>query len=150
VIERSAGRKHVCDALTDDRGWPHVMLSAATQRFGEALDSLLRDAKQAGAIAGDVQTDDLAALTVGGAALRSAHRNRARGTRLVRQLLDGLRAPAVTKTNAFRDAPSLRRHETAAHCVECGARLHIRATGRPPRYCGPTCRQRARRRRIAS
>jgi len=54
----------------------------------------------------------------------------------------------------FRDTPSLQRHETAAHsvryCAECGARLRIRATGRPPRYCGPTCRQRARRRRIAS
>jgi AcrR family transcriptional regulator len=149
VIENSAGRRHVCDALTADRSWPHVMLSAATQRFGEALDRLLRNAKQAGAIAGDVQADDLAALAVGGAALRSAHRNRARGTRLIRLLLDGLRTPAVTETDAFRDTPAFRRHETAAHCVECGARLHLRATGRPPRYCGPTCRQRARRRRIA-
>jgi AcrR family transcriptional regulator len=154
VIEKSAGRQPICDALTADQGWPHAMLAAATRRFREALDRLLRNAKQAGAIGADVQADDLAALAVGGAALRSAHRNRARGIRLIRLLLDGLRTPAVTKAVAFRDTPPHRRHETTAHsvehCVECGARLRIRATGRPPLYCGPTCRQRARRRRIAS
>lgn len=152
VIEKSAGRKHVCDALTADKGWPRAMLAAAAQRFGEALDRLLRNAQQAGAIRADVRADDLAALAAGGAALCSAHRDRARGIRLARLLLDGLRPPAITKAAAFRDAPSLQRHETrsARYCVECGARLRIRAAGRPPRYCGPTCRQRARRRRIAS
>lgn len=149
VIEKSAGRKPICDALTADRSWPHVMLAAATQRFNEALNRLLRNAKRAGAIGVDVQTDDLSALTAGGAALRSAHRNRARGSTLVRLLLDGLRTPTVTETAAFRDSSSHGRHETG-HCVECGARLRIRPTGRPARYCGPTCRQRARRRRLAS
>lgn len=151
VIEKSTGGQHLCDALTADPSWPHAKLTAASQRFDEALERLLRNAKQAGAVAADVRTDDLAALAVGGAALRSAHRNRARGTRLVRLLLDGLRTPSVTKTAALRDAAAHRRHETSAeHCVECGTRLRIRPTGRPPRYCGPTCRQRARRRRTAS
>lgn len=153
VIEKSAGRKHVCDALTADQGWPHAMLAAAAQRFAQALDRLLRNAKQAGAIRADVQADDLAALTVAGAALRSAHANRARGTRLMQLLLAGLRAPAVTEAGQLRDASPRRRHETTVdtveHCMECGVRLYIRTTGRPPRYCGPTCRQRARRRRIA-
>jgi AcrR family transcriptional regulator len=146
VIEKSAGRQRICDALTADRSWPHTVLAAATQRFGEALDRLLRKAKQAGAIRAEVQVDDLAALTVGGAALRSAHKSPARGARLVRLLVDGLR---VTEAGEFRDIVSVRRHETGGHCVECGARLRIEPTGRPPRYCGPTCRQRARRRRVA-
>jgi AcrR family transcriptional regulator len=153
VIEKSSGRQHVCDALTADKSWPRAMLAASARRFGEALDRLLCDAKEAGAIRADVRSDDLAALVVGGAALRSAHRDRARGTRLVRLLLDGLRTSPVTKADALRDTSSLERHETTApgarHCVECGVRLLVRATGRPPRYCGPTCRQRARRRRIA-
>jgi AcrR family transcriptional regulator len=154
VIENSVGGEHICDALTADRGWPHATLAAAVQRFGEALDSLLRNAKQAGAIGADVRADDLTALAVGGAALRSAHRDRARGIQLVRLLLAGLRNPAVTEPAAFRDTSAARRHATAAdgvgYCTECGARLHLRATGRPPSYCGPTCRQRARRRRIAN
>jgi AcrR family transcriptional regulator len=154
VIETSAGRRSLCDALTADRSWPRVLLAAATQRFAGALDRLLRDAQGAGAIRADVRAADLAAVTAGGAALCAAHRDRDRGMRLVRLLLDGLRPPAVTKPAAIRDAPSPPRRETAARagrcCAECGAPLHVQATGRPPRYCGPACRQRARRRRIAS
>jgi AcrR family transcriptional regulator len=154
VIEKSAGRQHLCDALTADKSWPRATLATAAQRFRETLDRLLRNAKQAGAIRADLRADDLAALAAGGAVLRSVHRDQARGRRLVRLLLNGLRTPAVTKADTFRDTSSLQRHETASagarYCAECGAPLSIRATGRPPRYCGPTCRQRARRRRIAS
>jgi AcrR family transcriptional regulator len=153
VIEKSAGRQHICHALTADKGWPRATLPAVTQRFHEALGRLLCDAQAAGAMRADVRADDLAALAAGGAALCSAHRDRARGLRLVRLQLSGLRATAVTKAGEFRDAPPAQRHETAAssvrHCAECGIRLLIRATGRPPRYCGAACRQRARRRRIA-
>ncbi|HEY4018909.1 MAG TPA: helix-turn-helix domain-containing protein [Pseudonocardiaceae bacterium] len=150
VIEKSAGREHICDALAVHRGWPRAALAVAMRRFHDALGQLLRDAKRAGAIAADVQADDLTAIAVGGAALRSAHRNRARGSRLIRQLLGGLRVPSVTKTGEFRDTYSDQRHETANHCAECGVRLHAHATGRPARYCGSTCRQRACRRRVAS
>jgi AcrR family transcriptional regulator len=151
VIEKSTGRQQVCDVLTADRGWPREVLAASARRFREALDRLLRNAQRAGAIRADVRSDDLAALAVGGAALRSAHRDRARGARMVRLLLDGLRPQAVANGPALRDASSSGRHETGVgHCAECGARLEVRSTGRPPRYCGSTCRQRARRRRIAS
>jgi AcrR family transcriptional regulator len=143
AIEQSPGRISVCDALTADRSWPRATLAAAAQQFGQALDRLLLAAKRAGAVRADVQADDLAALVAGGAALRSAHRSRARGVRLVRLLLDSL----LTKEAEFRDSNRGRRHETP-HCVECGTRLDIRTTGRPPSYCGPTCRQRARRRRL--
>ncbi|MGR6919122.1 SbtR family transcriptional regulator [[Actinomadura] parvosata] len=149
VIEKSAGRQYVCDALTGDRGWPRAVLAAAVRRFHEALERLLRDARQAGAIRADVRVDDLSALAVGGAALRAAHRDQDRGTRLVRLLLDGLRTRAVTEPEPFRDPPSPPRHETPRHCGECGAPLPVRTTGRPPRYCGSACRQRAHRRRLA-
>jgi AcrR family transcriptional regulator len=154
VIEKSAGRQHVCDSLAADKGWPRALLTAASQRFRAGLDRLLRDARQAGAVRADLRADDLSALVFAGAALCSAHRDRARGLRLARLLLDGLRAPAVTKRAPLRDADAAGRHETAARgvrtCAECGTALRPRATGRPPRYCGAACRQRARRRRIAS
>ncbi|HEX4223880.1 MAG TPA: helix-turn-helix domain-containing protein [Pseudonocardiaceae bacterium] len=149
MIEKSVGRKHICDALAVHRGWPRAALSVAMHRFHEALDQLLREAKRAGAIAADVRTDDLIAVAVGGAALRLAHRDSARGTKLLRLLLNGLRSPVVTEPTQFRDGHLVARHETANHCVECGSRLQVHATGRPASYCGPTCRQRARRRRIA-
>lgn len=150
VIEDSAGRRGVCDVLNEDQGWPRANLAAATQRFRDALARLLLEAKHAGAVRADVRPEDLSAITAGGVALLTAHRDPARGTRLVRLLLDGLRPP-VTQPKAFRDTPPPSRHETTAarHCVECGIRLRVGTTGRPPRYCGPTCRQRARRRRLA-
>ncbi|MFL6120109.1 TetR/AcrR family transcriptional regulator [Actinophytocola sp.] len=147
VIEKSAGRQVVCDALAADRGWPHAVLAAAVGRFHEALDRLLDNAKHTGAIRPDLSTDDLTALIAGGATLRAAHRDRTRGAELVRLLLDGLRPPGVTEAADFRDTPGRRGHETTQHCGECGAPLPVRATGRPARYCGPTCRQRAHRRR---
>ncbi|MGW1737788.1 TetR/AcrR family transcriptional regulator [Nocardia sp. NPDC001965] len=152
VIEKSAGRKQICDVLTADRSWPHAVLATAGQQFGAALERLLHNAKQARAVDPDVQVADLTALTVGGAAVWSAHRNRTRGARLVRQLLDGLRTAPVTESGMFRDNSRRRRHETSAVaqlCAECGTRLPARGTGRPARYCGPTCRQRAHRRRAA-
>ncbi|WP_141579324.1 TetR/AcrR family transcriptional regulator [Actinomadura sp. WMMA1423] len=149
VIEKSAGRRHVCDVLTADRGWPRAVLGAAAQRFGKALERLLRDAKEAGAVRADVRADDLSALVIGCSALLSAHRDSGRGMRMARFMLDGLRPPVVTKADVFRDAPSSPGHETKGlrYCAECGAQLRTRPTGRPARFCGPTCRQRAHRRR---
>ncbi|ALG12249.1 TetR/AcrR family transcriptional regulator [Kibdelosporangium phytohabitans] len=147
VIETSAGRQPVCDALAADRGRPRATLTAAARRFREALDRLLSNAKQAGAIHVDVQADDLTALISGGAVLQTTHRSKARGGWLVRLLLDGLRTPVVTEPADFRDN---RGHETTTHCIVCGTPLSLRTTGRPARYCGPTCRQRAQRGRVAS
>ncbi|MGI5240078.1 TetR/AcrR family transcriptional regulator [Dactylosporangium sp. CA-139066] len=145
AIEQSAGRMRVCDGLTADKSWPRATLAAATVDFRAALDRLLVAARRGGAVRADMQADDLSALIAGGAALRSAHHSRARGRRLVRLLLDGL----LTKDTEFRDGTAGRRHETG-HCLECGARMRVHTTGRPPSYCGPTCRQRARRRRLVT
>jgi AcrR family transcriptional regulator len=153
VIEKSsASPRHLCDSLTADRSWPRAVLVSAAQRYHDALERLLLDARAAGAIRADVRADDMAALVSGGAALYSTHRDRARAMHLVRLQLSALRPPPVTKAAGFRDISPTERHETAPggerHCAECGARLPVRDTGRPARYCGPTCRQRARRRRL--
>ncbi|MBR7832938.1 TetR/AcrR family transcriptional regulator [Actinospica durhamensis] len=152
VIEKSAGRQLVCDALSGDRSWPRALLAGASQRFRAAMERLLDDAKRVGAIRGDVRVEDLSALAVGGIALRSAHSDPARSAMLVRLLLNGLSPAAVTKPEPFRDPSGSTRHETAvaAYCLECGTKLSVGVTGRPPRYCGPTCRQRAHRRRAAA
>lgn len=152
VIEKSAGRQLVCDALSADRSWPRALLAGASQRFRAAMERLLSDAKQVGAIRVDVRVEDLSALAVGGIALRSVHGDPARSALLERLLLNGLSPAAVTKPESLRDASGSARHETAVptYCLECGTKLSVRVTGRQPRYCGPTCRQRAHRRRPAT
>ncbi|MGW4907346.1 TetR/AcrR family transcriptional regulator [Streptomyces sp. NPDC004270] len=147
VVGTSHGRKHACDALTTETSWPRPSLAASARRFRQTLDELLRAAQQAGGVRTDVSADDVAALTVGCATIRAAHRDPNSGTRMVRLTLESLRSPApVTEGRVFRDLPGTL--HAAPRCEECGARLEARSTGRPARYCGAACRQRAHRRRL--
>ncbi|MFF4397260.1 TetR/AcrR family transcriptional regulator [Streptomyces sp. NPDC001480] len=147
VVDTSHGRKYACDALTEQPSWPRPCLAASARRFRRALDELLRAAQRAGGVRTDVSTDDVAALTVGCATIRAAHRDQNRGTRMVRLALESLRTPSsVTQDWRFRDTPGTL--HTPSWCEECGAPLEARSTGRPARYCGATCRQRAHRRRL--
>ncbi|MGX9890929.1 TetR/AcrR family transcriptional regulator [Streptomyces sp. NPDC002276] len=148
VVETSHGRKHACDALTAEANWPRPGLAASARRFRQALDELLHAAQRAGGVRADVSADDVAALTVGCAAMWAAHRDRNGGIRMVRLALESLRSSAsVTEGRVFRDAPGTL--HAAPRCEECGARLDARSIGRPALYCGATCRQRARRRRLS-
>ncbi|CAG6391110.1 TetR/AcrR family transcriptional regulator [Streptomyces cocklensis] len=145
VVDKSRGRKHACDALTTQTSWPRPSLAASARRFRQALDELLRAAQRAGGVRTDVSTDDVTALTVGCATIWAAHRDPNGGARMVRLALESLRAPSnVTQGRGFRDTPGTL--HAMPRCEECGARLEARSTGRPARYCGATCRQRAHRR----
>lgn len=147
LVDTSHGRRHACEALTEQASWPRPGLAVSVRRFRHALDGLLRAAQQAGGVRTDVTTDDVVALTAGCAAIRAAHRDRHGGTRMARLALETLRAPVrVTEQRAFRDTPGVL--HAAFRCEECGAGLKARPTGRPARYCGATCRQRAHRRRV--
>ncbi|MFE0425287.1 TetR/AcrR family transcriptional regulator [Streptomyces sp. NPDC058953] len=140
IVERSRGGGHVCDAVIADGSWPHPLLTASRRRFGHTLTTLLDVAQRAGGVRTDVGPDDVTALATGCAAILAAHPDRAAGLRLVTLTLDTLRTcGTVTKAHHLRDDP----------CAECGTPLPHRPTGRPARYCGATCRQRARRRRLA-
>uniref|UniRef100_A0AAU3H1L0 TetR/AcrR family transcriptional regulator n=1 Tax=Streptomyces sp. NBC_01401 TaxID=2903854 RepID=A0AAU3H1L0_9ACTN len=146
VVDRSHGRRYACEALTAETSWPRPGLAASAQRFRQALDELLRAAQRAGGVRTDVCADDVAALTVGCATMWAAHPDRNGGTRMVRMALESLRSPeSVTEGRVFRHAR--RAVHAAPRCEECGARIEARLTGRPARYCGATCRQRAHRRR---
>jgi AcrR family transcriptional regulator len=143
TVEKSGGRKHICDVVTADTSWPRPMLASSVRRFNQVLAELLEDAQRAGGVRADLRPDDIAALMVGCAAMVGAHHDRVVGERLIQLVLDGLR-PSVTEQRRLRDT------NTGTRCAECAAPLQARTTGRPARYCGPTCRQRARRRRDAS
>lgn len=147
AIDKSAGRRHVCDLVTTDTSWPRPMLAASGHQFQQALAELLRAAQQAGGVRADIGPDDVAVLIVGCATMRAAHRDSAGGARMVQLALEGLRGPAsVTEGHVFRDGPGWR-HAMRTRCDECGAEFEAKTAGRPARYCGATCRQRAHRRR---
>ncbi|WP_427893182.1 TetR/AcrR family transcriptional regulator [Kribbella sp. GL6] len=137
VVEKTDKGGHICDVVAGDASWPHPMLTASVQRFRQVLTALLHAAQRSGGVRADLDPDDVVALTVGCAAILRGRHDRSAGLSLVRLVLDSLR-PSVTE-QPFRDD----------RCEECGTTLPLRSTGRPARYCGATCRQRARRRRLA-
>ncbi|MER5350935.1 TetR/AcrR family transcriptional regulator [Kitasatospora sp. NPDC002551] len=153
VVELSSRRGHICDVVTGDRTWPRPLLTAALLRFRQVLAALLHAAQRAGGVRADLTPGDVVALTVGCVSTLTARRDRSAGLKLVRLTLDGLRSTtSVTKHPPFRDGCGetvTTCGESVTTCEECGAALTARTTGRPGRYCGATCRQRARRRRLA-
>ncbi|GAA3094013.1 AcrR family transcriptional regulator [Kribbella aluminosa] len=149
VVEKSHKRGHICDVVAADAGWPHPMLTASVQRFRQVLTALLHAGQRAGGVRSDLRPDDVVSLAVGCASMLAAHSDRSAGLRLVQLVLDSLRpSVGVTERQAFRDDLGFRR-EPVGLCADCGATLPPRPTGRPAQYCGATCRQRARRRRLA-
>ncbi|MFE2107475.1 TetR/AcrR family transcriptional regulator [Kitasatospora sp. NPDC059463] len=143
IVELSSRRGHICDVVVADTSWPRPGLTAARLRFRQVLAALLQAAQRAGGVRADVAPEDVAALAAGCVSMLGARRDRPAGLKLVRLTLDGLRPSAsVTEGRSFRDGPDVR-------CEECGSALTVRPTGRPVRYCGATCRQRAHRRRLA-
>lgn len=132
-LEATALRGPLCGAVAADTGWPHTVLAGAVRRFELALAARLRRAQAAGAVRRDVGAAEVASLLLGCATMIG--RSGAAGQRMARIALDALR---VTEPE-FRDS-----------CAVCGAALAQAGTGRPARYCGPTCRQRAHRVRSAA
>ncbi|WP_052398110.1 TetR/AcrR family transcriptional regulator [Streptomyces sp. NRRL F-5123] len=150
VVEMSHRGGPVCEVVAAEAGWPRPALTASLLRFHQVLTALLHAAQRAGGVRPDIGPEDVVALTVGCAATLAARRDRADGLRLVRLTLDGLRTAAVTEPTSFRDnAARGRGRDAAARCEECGDALAPRPTGRPVRFCGAACRQRAHRRRLA-
>ncbi|MET8697859.1 helix-turn-helix domain-containing protein [Kitasatospora sp. NPDC004723] len=148
VVETSHRRGPLCDVVAADASWPRPVLTAAVLRFRQVLAALLEAAQRVGGVRADVGPEDVAALTLGCVSTLDARRDRSAGLKLVQLTLDGLHpSTPVTESHGFRDGRG--GHGAAAACEECGAAIAVRPTGRPVRYCGATCRQRAHRRRLA-
>jgi AcrR family transcriptional regulator len=136
-----------------DRRTGLAAASGSKREFQAALSELRVRAQRAGAIRGDVDDDDVVALLAGCVAMVSV---RGSEDRMVALACDALRPattsalPApVTKTGIRNE---IRRNEnteeeTGVRCPVCGTDLPAPARGRPRRFCGDACRQKAHRRR---
>ncbi|GAA3528605.1 TetR/AcrR family transcriptional regulator [Nonomuraea rosea] len=130
-VEQVVLNKALCESMAS--GEQVRVEPGVRERYLAALEPLLSHAQEAGAVRADVALHDVMTLIAGCATMRAA--GGAVGTSVV---MDGLKAAtAVTKRNETR-------------CVECGDPVPPAGTGRPARYCGNACRQRAHRRRHAS
>ncbi|MEU3713148.1 TetR/AcrR family transcriptional regulator [Streptomyces catenulae] len=120
----------------------------AGREFVAAFEVLLRRAQDAGVVRADVVISDVRTLLVGCLAMerRRVAEGDAAGVpgRMTELACDALRA---TRTVTKLPAGPRRRHAT--ECGVCGAPVAVARTGRPARYCGGACRQKAHRARRA-
>ncbi|MFF7410272.1 TetR/AcrR family transcriptional regulator [Streptomyces lydicus] len=144
VVRLTSRNKALCDTLETAGAGPFAPSPGTGRDFDEALEALLTRAQQAGAVRRDVGMTDLRALLVG---CLSMERARAAGGpevdapgRMTALMCDALRArPSVTKL------PPEAGKRNESRCEVCGGALAAARTGRPARYCGGACRQKAHR-----
>ncbi|MFE1762812.1 TetR/AcrR family transcriptional regulator [Streptomyces angustmyceticus] len=144
VVRLASRNKALCDALEAAGAGRFEPSPGVGQDFDDALKVLLSRAQEAGAVRQDVGMADLRALLVGCLSMERARAGT--GTevgeqgRMAALMCDALRSrQVVTKLD---DIP---RNRNGARCEVCGAALATARTGRPARYCGGACRQKAHR-----
>ncbi|MFI2512641.1 TetR/AcrR family transcriptional regulator [Streptomyces tubercidicus] len=146
VVRLASQNKALCDALEEAGAGRFEPSPGVGQSFDEALEVLLRRAQEAGAVRQDVGIADLRALLVGCLSMERAVSGAGSGDaapgRMAALMCDALRTErAVTELNAG----PVNRNES--RCGACGAEFAAARTGRPARYCGGACRQKAHRAR---
>lgn len=149
AAEWIAFNKVLVDALERHAGVPGA--AASKREFQAALGDIRSRAQRAGAIREDVGDDDVIALLTGCVAMIAAGGPADRMAALALAALrpDGGPLPAsVTKSG---NGPQ-KRNESRGDgvCAVCGAPLASPARGRPRRFCGDACRQKAHRLRARS
>lgn len=142
VVERAMFNHALCDALAMDEGIK-AYAAGVDEDFTEALGVLLRRAQSAGEARSDVDILDVRALMTGCLFTERARRADGPPGRMTALACDALRLRTVTKQRNETETTS--HNET--RCEICGTPLAPARTGRPARFCGPACRQKAHRRR---
>ncbi|MFF4603905.1 TetR/AcrR family transcriptional regulator [Streptomyces sp. NPDC001339] len=146
VVRLASRNKALCDALEAAAAGRFEPSPRVGQDFDDALETLLGRAQQAGAVRKDVGIADLRALLAGCLAMERARRGAepegGPDGRMTALMCDALRPmPAITKL------PSRPGNRNETRCAMCGAAMTVARTGRPARYCGGACRQKAHRAR---
>ncbi|MGW7603845.1 TetR/AcrR family transcriptional regulator [Streptomyces antimycoticus] len=153
VVGEASLNRALCEAFAREApGRAPDAAAGARREFGEVLSALLRRAQEAGAVRADVAAADVQALVAGCAAMEQG-RGPGSGV-LTAVMCDGLRAEqAVTKVrNEIEEVGggAAGPRDEIGRCEMCGGPLPGDRTGRagrPARFCGAACRQKAHRRR---
>lgn len=142
---RRAGLNRVlCDAFHGLTGHRGTVSAEIFEGYLKVLGRLLTAAQEAGAARTDVDAWDAHALIASAATVEAARITANRPGRLSSLIADALR---VTQP-VFRDESGDGRYETPS-CEVCGTPIAAARTGRPARFCGAACRQKAHRRKNA-
>lgn len=158
MVQQVSLNKALLDALETGMGLRLQATPGLQQEFRAAVGVLLARAQRTGQVRADVDVADAVALAMGCIAME--HHRGSTG-RMIALACDALRpgraAEDLGKTQQLL-LSSLRRGSTGQRsgtdhspglttCEVCRKTIAVRPTGRPARFCGPACRQRAHRKR---
>ncbi|MFC3493516.1 TetR/AcrR family transcriptional regulator [Glycomyces rhizosphaerae] len=155
VVTSTPGNQDMCDLLESEDGWPRSVLLSTGRRFAEALEALLSSAQERGEVRADLDVEGVKAIFTGCVAIQRLQQDPRTLAPMSALVIDALRpnGGAVTDTDKARkirdENPSAtgKRNDESAACGVCGSPLARTGPGRPPRFCGPACRQKAYRQR---
>ncbi|MFV8130257.1 TetR/AcrR family transcriptional regulator [Streptomyces syringium] len=147
VVRLSARNKALCDALEASAEGRFEPTPGVERDFREALAVLLTRAQKAGAVRKDVLIDDVMTLLVGCLSMELRRGPDGQPGRITALVCDSLRpGRGVTKLPS-PTPPGRNETRIAGICAVCEGPVPAARTGRPARYCGGACRQRAHRER---
>lgn len=154
TIQQAGVNRALCDGFHAVTGRQTRVAAEIFEGYHAVLGELLGAAQAAGAVRTDVDVDDVHALIAGAASVRMDRPPGKRCIDLCGIIADGLRADVMklgARIGPRDETEAMERNETpAVHtCAECGGPIAPAGTGRPAKYCGAACRQKAHRRRKA-
>lgn len=138
AVARAVVNAAMCEAIERTTGSPYPADAGGRERWHTALAELLALARAAGAVRADVDEADVGALIAGAITMAARHGDVARMTDLAGTALRPAAAGPTLVTKQRHESPP-------RQCAQCGRALPAMAMGRPARYCGAACRQRAHR-----
>lgn len=153
ATDQALENRGLCVALEARGEWNEPSKPVGTCVLDLPLGELLQRAQRAGEVREDLELRDVLALLPGFVGMATSLGSAERARHLAELMWDGLR-PDVKRNPADRDETRSSRdlrNETLAHssdeterrCPVCGDIIEVAETGRPPKYCGPACRQKS-------
>jgi AcrR family transcriptional regulator len=152
VVVSTPANQDLCELLGSEDGWPRAVLLASGRRSAEALAALLEAAQRAGAVRADLDVEGVQAIFTACVAIQRLRPDRAELAPMSALVIDALRSgPEKPRNIRYENPPHAgnRNEPASAVCASCGAPLDRTGPGRPARFCGAACRQKAYRRRRA-
>ncbi|MEJ8649362.1 helix-turn-helix domain-containing protein [Streptomyces sp. MS1.AVA.3] len=146
VVRLASRNKALCDALEAAGAGRFQPSPGVGQDFDDALEALLDRAQEAGDVRRDVGITDLRALLVGCLSMERARAGNS-GEAGVQDRMTALMCDALRPERAVTKLPVEPVKRNESRCELCGTAITTARTGRPARYCGGACRQKAHRAR---
>ncbi|MFE0042287.1 TetR/AcrR family transcriptional regulator [Streptomyces albireticuli] len=146
VVRLSARNKALQDALEASVEGRFRPSADVEQDFRAALHTLLTRAQESGDVREDVDAEDVVTLLFGCLAMERHRGVGAPAGRMTALMCDSLRAGRRRNVTKLPGGKGVTRNETG--CAVCGEAVGVARTGRPARYCGGACRQKAHRERV--